>query len=168
LSEPDGRVPLVLDTSVAVKFYVPEEGHEQARELLTVVENGGAKLLAPSTMGAELWNALWQKYRRGEIEKEVVWETWEKVSDAPVSLFDPDSLMPTAVGIVYETEVIVYDALFLALAGGFQTVVVTADERSMLKRIRGTAHEHLAVHLSNAGALLREMAEGRPETGERK
>lgn len=166
MSEPDGRAPLVLDTSVAVKFYVPEEGHEQARELLAFVENGGARLLAPSTMGAEFWNALWQKYRRGEIEKEIVRETWEKVSDAPVSLFDPDSLMPTAVGIAYETEVIVYDALFLALAGGFQTVVVTADERSMLKRISGTTYENLAVHLSNVEALLREMSEDRPETGE--
>jgi len=166
LSEPGERSPIVLDTSVAVKFYVPEEGREQARELLTIVESGGARLLAPSTIGAELWNALWQKYRRGEIEKEVVRETWEKVSDAPVSLFAPDSLMPTAVGIAYETEVIVYDALFLALAGGFQTVVVTADERSMLKRISGTAYENLAVHLSNVEALLREMAEDRPETGE--
>lgn len=38
----------MLDTSVAVKFYVPEEGHEQARELLAIVEDSGAKLLAPS------------------------------------------------------------------------------------------------------------------------
>lgn len=52
MSNSDGR--LVLDTSVAVKFYVPEEGHEQARELLAVVETGGARLLAPSTVGAEL------------------------------------------------------------------------------------------------------------------
>ncbi len=156
----------MLDTSVAVKFYVPEEGHEQARELLAVVEDSGVKLLAPSTVGAELWNALWQKYRQGELEKEVVRDTWEKFSDAPVSLFDPDSLMPVAVGVAYDTEVIVYDALFLALARGFQTVVVTADERSMLKRIRGTAYEHLAVHLSNIGALLGELVQDRAEAGE--
>ena len=85
MSEPDAPPPLVLDTSVAVKFYVPEEGHEQARELL---------------------------------------------------------------------------------AGGFQTVVVTADERSMLQRIRGTNYEHLAVHLSNVGALLGELVEDRAEAGE--
>ena len=57
--------------------------------------------------------------------------------------------MSAAVGLAYESEVIVYDALFLALARGFQTVVVTADERSMLRRIRGTAYERLAVHLSS-------------------
>ena len=50
MSEPGGPPPLVLDTSVAVKFYVPEEGYEQARELLAVVEDGGTKLLAPSTI----------------------------------------------------------------------------------------------------------------------
>jgi predicted nucleic acid-binding protein len=103
LSEPDAPPPLVLDTSVAVKFYVPEDGHEQALELLAVVEDGGAKLLAPSTIGAEFWNALWQKYRRGELEKEVIRDTWEKFSDAPVSLFDPDALLPVAVGVAYET-----------------------------------------------------------------
>ena len=156
----------MLDTSVAVKFYVPEEGHQQARELLAVVENGGAKLLAPSTIGAEFWNALWQKYRRGELEKEVVRETWEKSSDAPVSLFDPDSLMLAGVETAYETEVIIYDALFLALAERFRTVVVTADERSMLERIRGTAYERLAVHLSNVGTLLSEPVEDRPEASE--
>ena len=166
MSEPDGRLPLVLDTSVAVKFYVPEEGHEQARELLTVVENGGARLLAPSTIGAELWNALWQKYRRGELEKVVVRETWERFNDAPVSLFDPDSLMPAAVEVDYNTDVIVYDALFLALAEGFETVVVTTDERSLLKRLRGTAYERLAVHLSGVGALLGERIEGRSEASE--
>lgn len=144
----------MLDTSVAVKFYVPEKGYEQARRLLAVVENNEVKLLAPSTIGAELWNALWWKYRRGELEKETVRETWEKFSDAPISLFDSDSLMPAAVEIAYETGVIIYDALFLALAGDFQTVVVTADERSLLKRIRGTAYEHLAVHISSVRALL--------------
>ncbi len=46
MSEPDGRTPLVLDTSVAVKFYVPEKGYEQARRLLAVVENNEVKLLA--------------------------------------------------------------------------------------------------------------------------
>jgi predicted nucleic acid-binding protein len=29
LSEPDAPPPLVLDTSVAVKFYVPEEGYDE-------------------------------------------------------------------------------------------------------------------------------------------
>ena len=166
MSEPGEWPPIVLDTSVAVKFYVPEEGREQARELLTIVERGGARLLAPSTIGAELWNALWQKYRRGELGKEVVRDTWEKFNNAPVSLFDPDSLMPAAVEIAFETEVIIYDALFLALADSFQTVVVTADKRSLLKRTRNTAHERLAVHLSDVEELLRELAEDRAEPGE--
>ncbi len=158
MSEPGERTPVVLDTSVAVKFYVPEEGHEQARELLSTVEGGDLGLLAPSTIGAELWNALWQKYRRGEFGKDVVRDTWDKFNDAPVSLFDPDSLMPAAVEIACETEVIIYDALFLALADSFHTVVVTADEKSLLKRTRNTGHERLAVHLSSVGKFLSDRA----------
>jgi len=90
----------------------------------------------------------------------------EKFNNAPVSLFDPDSLMPAAVEIAFETEVIIYDALFLALADSFQTVVVTADERSLLKQTRNTAYERLAVHLSDVEELLRELAEDRAEPGE--
>lgn len=157
MSETGERSPLVLDTSVAVKFYVPEEGYEQARELLAAVEGGGVRLAAPSTIGAEFWNSLWWKYRRGELEKEAVRDTWEKFSEAPVGLFDPDSLMSAAVDIAYETDVIIYDALFLALAEGFRTVVVTADEKSLLRKIRGTTYERLAVHLSDVGALLAEQ-----------
>ncbi len=51
----------MLDTSVAIKFYVPEEGYEQARELLAAAEDGGVRLVAPSTVGSELWNASWQR-----------------------------------------------------------------------------------------------------------
>ncbi len=70
------RLPreLVLDTSVAVKFYLPEEGREEALALLAAVGEGEAKLLAPSTVQPELFNALWQQHRREKLSREEIRE----------------------------------------------------------------------------------------------
>jgi len=60
---------LVLDTSVAIKFYLPEELRDEALLLLSRMEAGDAVPLAPSTVQPEFFNALWQQrrppFRRG-------------------------------------------------------------------------------------------------------
>lgn len=63
---------LVLDTSVAVKFYVPEADKEKAERLLASATAGEVELLAPSTLMPEGYNAVWQQYRRGEIDVEEI------------------------------------------------------------------------------------------------
>ena len=119
---------LVLDTSVAVKFYVPEELREEALEILEAAEVGGLELVAPGTLYPEFFNALWWKHRRDELSREEVREGWEKlISSRPASLYGPEDLMPRAAEITLESGVIIYDALFLALAEDADTLVVTAD-----------------------------------------
>ena len=44
---------LVLDTSVAVKFYVREGLHEEALAVLAAAESGAIELIAPSTLQPE-------------------------------------------------------------------------------------------------------------------
>lgn len=39
---------LVVDTSVAVKWHLPEEGHEEALKLFAAIEGGEVALIAPS------------------------------------------------------------------------------------------------------------------------
>lgn len=108
---------LVLDTSVAVKFYMPEELREEALEILAATEAGHLELVAPGTLYPEFLNALWWKHRRDELSREAVREVWESlISDRPASLYAPENLMPRAVEITLEFGIIVYDALFLALA----------------------------------------------------
>lgn len=138
---------LVLDTSVAVKFHVPEENHEEARRLQRELEDGAASLLAPGTILPEVFNAFWQKHRRDELSLGEVRQGWELISELPIALYTPEDLMPRAVEIAFETGVIIYDALFLALAEETETVVVTADDR-LLKGLRETAYASLARHLA--------------------
>lgn len=127
----------VLDTSVAIKWYLPEERDEEARELLSLLEAGEIELLAPDTIQPEFFNAIWQQYRRDVLERKRVWSIWEWFVEAPVSFFEIDPLMSRAARIAYETGVIVYDALFLALAENAETIMITDDNR-LLRTLEGT------------------------------
>ena len=94
---------LVLDTSVAVKWYLTEELDDQAARLLEAAESGVVEFSAPSTIQPELFNALWQRRRRGELTLEEVHQVWGGfVSADPASLYAPEDLMPRATEIVFE------------------------------------------------------------------
>ena len=43
-------------------------------------------------------------------------EGWALISNLPLSLYAPEDLMPRVVELAFETGVIIYDALFVALA----------------------------------------------------
>lgn len=154
MSEVKPARELVLDTSVAVKFYLPEEGRADTLALLAAVGEGEAKLLAPSTVQPELFNALWQQHRRGKLSREEVGEHWGDFSVTSIDLYAPEDLMPRAAQMALETGVIIYDALFLALAEDAETVMVTADDR-LLKALEGAAYADLAQYLTAANNLLR-------------
>ena len=51
------RLP-VLDTSVALKWYLTEELNDQAAQLLEAAESGAVGFSAPSTLEPEFFNAL--------------------------------------------------------------------------------------------------------------
>ncbi len=51
-----------------------EGGREEALALLAAVGEGEAKLLAPSTVQPELFNALWQQHRREKLSREEIRE----------------------------------------------------------------------------------------------
>ena len=61
--------------------------------------------------------------------------------------------MPGAAQITLSTGVIIYDALFLALAEETGTVMVTAD-RKLLRTLEGTPHARLAHPLADVESLI--------------
>lgn len=143
---------LVLDTSVAVKFYLSESLMEEAGRLRTAVDEE-AELIAPSTIQPEFWNALWQQHRRGGLSLEEVQDTWREFAEDPISLYKPEDLMPRAAEIAAGSGTIIYDALFLALAEYTSSIVVTADNK-LLKTLEGTPFAEHARHLGKVQDLL--------------
>lgn len=117
---------LVIDTSVAVKWYVPEPDSPAALALL----EGDATLIAPDLLGPELGNVLWKKVRQGEITAVEAREIVLAFTEAPpVRLLASAPYVPAALEIALRYGRSVYDALFLAVAIEHGGRYVTADER---------------------------------------
>ena len=152
MSDPDY---LVVDTNVAVKWYLTEELEDEALQVLDAGERGDVQLLAPDTIEPEFWNVLWQRHKDGELSLDAVRDYWEAFEESVVLLGEVLPLMPQAVEIAAESRCIIYDALFVALAESEDTVVVTADGK-LLKALRGTRYAERGVHLRDrTDALLR-------------
>lgn len=85
-----------MDTSVAVKFYLPKDGHEEAVRLLEAAEAGAVEFLAPGTLLPEGYNAIAQQRRRGLLDAEDACEAWERLLGAPIYTYAVEDLIERA------------------------------------------------------------------------
>ena len=112
---------VVIDASVTVKWVLPEEGSEQAVDLL------GDDLTAPAFWLAEAANVLWRRHRRGEMTASQATSRLIELLNAPVGSVDIEPLVERALALAIELEHPVYDCLYLAQALSRDTHVITAD-----------------------------------------
>ena len=128
---------IVVDASVAIKWYVPEPGAAEA----TAILQAGRSLLAPDLLVAELGNVLWKKVRRGELSAAEGAEIANGFAQAcPVELWASGPLLQPALHIAIEFGRSVYDSLYLAVALAEGVSLVSSDER-FLNALRGTPLE---------------------------
>ncbi len=116
---------LVVDASVAVKWFVEEEHSTDADQLL----EGGHELHAPRLLALEVGNALWRKARMGELERSRAGTLAAAISDIPVRWVEDEEYCPEAVRLALALDRPVYDCLYLALAHRIRATLVTADAR---------------------------------------
>lgn len=121
-----GPAPLVVDTSVAIKWYVPEPGAHRALELLSSDNH----LIAPDLLVCEFGNVLWNKVRRGELTSTEATDIARAlVTACPVTLRASLACSVAALDIALHLGRSVYDALYISLAVAEGGIYVTADER---------------------------------------
>ncbi len=135
---------LVVDASVALKWFLSEEPH--ASQALAVVQSG-ATLIAPDFVIAEVCNAAWRSARLGRISQAQVNEIAASLPRFFDALVSAAGLAPRAVAIARQIDHPVYDCLYLALAEAEQASVVTADMR-LLEKVRAISWEQRTVALS--------------------
>jgi predicted nucleic acid-binding protein len=116
---------VVVDASVAVKWFLPEEFSMAARMLLAA----DYQLLAPDLLWAELGNVLWKKERRGDLERRTATRLLRDFSRIPIEFHAAERWTEAALDLAMHQDVTVYDGLYLALAAGNECRVVTADRR---------------------------------------
>ncbi len=119
---------LVVDTSVAVKWVVPEDDAHRVIAIdlaLTLLPRG---LIAPDCIMSAFANALFKKVQFGEIGID---QAREAVAILPeiVNLVPSPPLVPAALDLAHQLSHPVHDCMFLALAVQQELLLVTADAR---------------------------------------
>jgi len=126
---------IVVDASVAVKWFIPEAGEEDAAQLL-----GGKKhLIAPALIRLEVTGAIIRRYREGHVSEKRAREAtqaWEAMLRNRVVRLVPDAeLFEDAVQMAFLAKHTLSDCLYLAAAKQLAAPVITAD---VPMRDRGT------------------------------
>ncbi len=135
---------VVVDASVAVKWFNTEEFSEQAVAMRDDHVSGGLVLAAPSLIIWEVCNALRNSPDTGSNDvRKVLKDLW----DLQMALFEPNpEWMDVAIGEAFDKGVTVYDSSYLALALHLRVPVYTADS-ALLSKIE----EEWAKHISSYG-----------------
>jgi predicted nucleic acid-binding protein len=134
-----------VDSSVAIKWFIPETGSESAVDLLK------EDLIAPDLLFAEIGNILWKKVVRKEISEDVGHSILAAFSRGPIEIRSSGSghLLDLALAISNEAEITFYDALYVSLAASEGPRLVTAD-RKLLRKLENT---RFASHVLSLEAL---------------
>lgn len=135
---------MIVDASVAVKWFVPEAGHERA---LACLERAGEALLAPELIRVEVAAAFTRKYRHGFLSREAVLRAMSQWRDylqlrVPI-LREIQDLIPLATEISLDIHHPFQDCCYLALAQSLNRPLITAD----LKLSRHAAHLNIPCEL---------------------
>lgn len=124
---------LVVDASVAVKWFVPEPGTDDAAALLAV----GDDLCCPDLLFVEAANVLWKKTRRCELTRGEAAEVLEALAGSGLKSYPSLPMVAPALALAAETGSTVYDCLYLVLAAALRAPLVTADRRFAARQRSG-------------------------------
>ena len=116
---------VVIDASVAVKWFLPEEDSDAAGALL----HSGHDLLAPDLLHAEVGSVLGKRARRGEFDQTDGLNMLRSLMQLRIVVRSHPPLAEAAWAICTRYAQSFYDSLYLALALGGEARFVTADKR---------------------------------------
>ncbi|GAF72430.1 unnamed protein product, partial [marine sediment metagenome] len=103
---------LVIDASVAAKWYVDEEHSAAALQLATT----DPAWIVPDLFFAEVGNVLWKKVRRGEMEDVDAKEAVSLLYRLEFKVYEARSLIDSALKLALHFQCTVYDGLYLSAA----------------------------------------------------
>jgi len=124
---------IVVDASVAVKWILPEQDEQPARQLFL----DGARFVAPATVRIEVAGAVLRRFREEklpEAQAKSACDTWkEMIADGLIHLLPIEDLFDVALALAFKTKHALPDCLYLAAGKRLDAHVVTAD-RTLYER----------------------------------
>jgi predicted nucleic acid-binding protein len=115
----------VLDTSVAVAWYLPEEFADVARAWQRRMLRGEVRLVVPSLHYWEFANVLRTYVRRSELDARLAEETYQLHLEAPLGQVEPERRNVLAQSLKYQATA--YDAVYIELALSLDAPLLTAE-----------------------------------------
>ena len=116
---------LVLDASVAIKWYFPEVLSDAALGLISAE----TRWIVPDLFYAEVGNVLWKKVTRGEATVAVARDVLESLLSVDIEVCPAKPFVKPALEIAHQFQCTVYDGLYLTTAIEKGCPLVTADRK---------------------------------------
>ena len=120
-------VKVVFDTSVIVKWFLPEEDSTKAEPYLADLLRGSLEAVVPASALLELSNTLWVQRRNG-LDASAAQAVLRQCRELPLEVAELGSLLPAALDLAFRLEIATYDAIFVALARDLECDLITADQ----------------------------------------
>jgi predicted nucleic acid-binding protein len=116
---------LVLDTSVAIAWYLPETFRAAARSWQSRLLDGRVRLVVPGLHYWEFGNVLRKYVMRSELEVDLAEQIWALHLEAPLEVAEPERTDVLATALEYGATV--YDAVYIALSRSLDLPLLTAE-----------------------------------------
>jgi len=116
---------VVVDTSVAVAWYVQERFSSPAREWQDRILEGEVHAMVPQLHYLEFANVLRTYVRRKELSVQMARDLYSLHLDAPLDVVEAPRAILFDIATQYETTA--YDAAFIGLAVTYQCPLLTAE-----------------------------------------
>lgn len=133
----------VIDASVALKWFVWEDGSEQALQLLDTITT----FYVPDIFLMELDAILSRKVRKREMKTTDAWEKWVQIRKLPYLPTPYDKIEEFTFRLSTEFSITLYDATYLATAVDREATLYTADKRLL----NGMSTTPFAKHVKHIG-----------------
>lgn len=115
----------ILDTSVAVAWYINETFSPSARVWLDRLMTGKVTLLVPSLHYWEFANVLRTLVSRNDLEEKLARETYQLHLDAPLEISEPNQKM--ILSTAFQFRATAYDAVYISLCLSRNVPLITAE-----------------------------------------
>jgi len=130
---------IVVDASVAVKWFIAEENDHDSLELL----KRPFEIHAPNLLFLELDNVLCKLIRRDLLSEDIGFEIHDRILDFPIEIHPFPSLQEEALQLAVRTKRSMYDCIYLSLAEALDCRMVTADRKFFESLQGGPMSRHL-------------------------
>jgi predicted nucleic acid-binding protein len=117
----------VVDSSVVVKWFLPEPSRQEALRLLRLYRDDKIKLIAPTLLMSEVANVLSKRVRRGLTTVSMAMDAYRLLKINAPLLVDDRLVIDEAMTLALGSGQAVYDCLYLALALRRGCDLITAD-----------------------------------------